>query len=185
VAIVVVGGGGRSAGKTALVCGIIAALPEFEWTAVKITRHGHGDFEPIHEETVPGQGTDTARYLGAGARRAFLLTADDGELPQRLSELKEKLGAASHVIFESNRILNHLRPDLCVAIDSGIDAAQKPSFRLVEQQMHAVVRLDERGRFERGLELPVAKPVFHLAAFECISLPMREWLRERLNVRAG
>jgi hypothetical protein len=180
-----VGGGGRGAGKTALVCGIIAALPEFEWTAVKITRHRHGDFEPIHEETVPGQETDTARYLGAGARRAFLITADDEELPQRLSEFQKELDAASHVIFESNRILNHLQPDLCVAIDSGIDAAQKPSFRLVEQQKHVAVRLGERDRFERDSELPGAKPMFHLAAFECISLPMRGWLRERLNVRAG
>ena len=76
MAIIVVGGGGRGAGKTALVCGLMRALPEIPWTAVKITSHEHGHrAKPIFEETAPGQGTDTARYLAAGARRALLVTA--------------------------------------------------------------------------------------------------------------
>jgi len=68
MAIVVVGGSGRGVGKTALVCGLIAALPEFNWTAIKITGHDHGQPKPVWEETQPGQGTDTARFLAAGAR---------------------------------------------------------------------------------------------------------------------
>ena len=53
------------------------ALPEIPWTAVKITTHEHGrergqdKTTPIWEETAPGEGTDTARYLSAGARRAL------------------------------------------------------------------------------------------------------------------
>ena len=42
MAVVVVGGGGRGVGKTALVCGVIAALPEMQWVAVKIAGHEHG-----------------------------------------------------------------------------------------------------------------------------------------------
>ena len=38
MAVVVVGGGGRGAGKTSLVCGVIAALPEMQWVAVKIAK---------------------------------------------------------------------------------------------------------------------------------------------------
>ena len=75
MAIIVVGGSSRGVGKTALVCGLIASLPEFRWTAVKITGHKHGKPEPVWEETTAGQGSDTARYLAAGARWALLVSA--------------------------------------------------------------------------------------------------------------
>ena len=40
--MIVVGGHTRSIGKTQLVCDLIAALPEAEWIAGKITQYGHG-----------------------------------------------------------------------------------------------------------------------------------------------
>ena len=40
--VVVVGGHTRNIGKTQLVCDLIAALPEAEWIAGKITQYGHG-----------------------------------------------------------------------------------------------------------------------------------------------
>ena len=42
MAIVVIGGHSRSVGKTSVVAGLISALPEFNWTALKITQFGHG-----------------------------------------------------------------------------------------------------------------------------------------------
>ena len=42
MAVIVVGGHSRSVGKTSVVAGIIAALPEMRWTAAKITQYGHG-----------------------------------------------------------------------------------------------------------------------------------------------
>ena len=42
MAIVVIGGHSRSVGKTSLVAELIAALPEMQWTAAKITQFGHG-----------------------------------------------------------------------------------------------------------------------------------------------
>ena len=42
VAIVVIGGHSRSVGKTSVVAGLISALREYDWTAVKITQYGHG-----------------------------------------------------------------------------------------------------------------------------------------------
>lgn len=41
MAIIVVGGSNRGVGKTTLVCGLIAALPEYRWNAIKITTHDH------------------------------------------------------------------------------------------------------------------------------------------------
>ena len=42
MALIVIGGHSRSVGKTSVVAGLIAALRELEWTAVKITQYGHG-----------------------------------------------------------------------------------------------------------------------------------------------
>ena len=42
MAIVVVGGHTRNIGKTSVVAGLIAALPQRRWTAIKITQFGHG-----------------------------------------------------------------------------------------------------------------------------------------------
>jgi hypothetical protein len=189
MAIVVVGGAARGVGKTALVCGLIAALPEFAWTAVKITSHGHeghghGRHEPIWEEAEAGQGTDTARYLAAGARRAFLLTARDEELSQRLAEFWNTLDPGAHVLFESNRILAYVKPDLCIAIDAGPGAAMKSSFRLVERQKNATVRLARKDSVEQIPESGDADAVFQLAGFEHISPPMRQWLLAHLNGRS-
>src|SRR5260370_35824098 len=43
MAILVIGGHSRNVGKTSVVAGLIAALPERQWTAVKITQFGHGE----------------------------------------------------------------------------------------------------------------------------------------------
>ncbi len=58
MAILVVGGSRKDIGKTALVCAIISAFRDFDWTAVKITAHdyaadkvGHAVSPAIREET--------------------------------------------------------------------------------------------------------------------------------------
>ncbi len=112
MAVIVVGGGGRGAGKTALVCGLMRALPEISWTAVKITTHEHGNSTPIWEETAPGDTTDTARYLAAGARRALLVTAgedalgpDADSLGPIVGQILRERGPQRGIIFESNSVL--------------------------------------------------------------------------------
>jgi hypothetical protein len=42
MSIIVIGGHSRSVGKTSVVAGLISALPDFRWTALKITQYGHG-----------------------------------------------------------------------------------------------------------------------------------------------
>ena len=42
MSLIVIGGHSRSVGKTSVVAGLISALPEFQWTALKITQYGHG-----------------------------------------------------------------------------------------------------------------------------------------------
>ena len=170
MAVIVVGGSNRGAGKTALVCGLLSALPEFRWTAVKISSHDHGLPQPFWEETEPGQQSDTARYLAARARRA-----EQRSLSSLLEDLWAKLGPDAHVIFESNQVLHHVQPDLCLAVEGPSENEPKPSFRLVLHQKDAGVKHAERDHVIAG-----AKPLFQLASLERISPEMLTWLRQRL-----
>ena len=198
MAIIVVGGSSRGVGKTPLVCGLIAALPEFRWTAVKITTHDHGQPKPIWEETTAGKGTDTARYLAAGAVRAFLATPPmrnhppTRDLPPMLDELWPHFGPGTNLIFESNSILEHLQPNLCLLVQGASDHdRRKPSFTAAPRHADALVahtplnRVISDGFCPRGQESSsVAKPVFNLTALEHISPEMLFWLRDRLHGRA-
>jgi hypothetical protein len=187
--IIVVGGGGRGAGKTALVCGLMRALPEIAWTAVKITTHGHERGQdkttPIWEETAPGEGTDTARYLAAGARRALLVTAsEDGLGPIVEQILKEQSRASgvtpSGIIIESNSVLRHLRPDVCLCAATSPWAEQKASFDLLMEHLDATVELAAHDHI-----IEAEKITFRLASLERVSPTMLDWLRERLGNTGG
>jgi hypothetical protein len=180
MAIIVVGGSGRSAGKTALVCGLMRALPEIPWTAVKITSHAHGKPAAIWEETTAGQETDTARYLAAGARRALLVTAEDDALDPIVQQILRECPPSAGVIFESNSVLRCLSPDLCLAAASSPWTGQKPSHDLLEQRMDAMVELAGHDHV-----ITARKLSFRLASLERISPTMLEWLRERLGGTAA
>ena len=199
MAIIVVGGSTRGAGKTTLVCGLIAALPEFRWTAVKITTHEHGYPTPIWEETHPGDETDTARYLAAGAKRAFLATApvrdqaSEPDLPGVLDELWPNFGRGTNLIFKSNSVVHHVRPNVCLMIHAGpkrelLLPERKPSFIAAVGHADAMVALSSVDEvIQDGLCLPghPPKPIFHLAALERIPPPMLAWLRPLLDPSQG
>lgn len=132
--LVVVGGHSRNIGKTSVVCGIIRGLPEFDWTAIKITQYGHGvcsrdgaecgcadrDHKiALSEEREPDPKTDSGRYLEAGARRSFWLRTPAGELAEAMPQLRRLLATGPNVIVESNSILGLVRPDVCLMVLDG------------------------------------------------------------------
>jgi hypothetical protein len=173
--VIVVGGSGRGVGKTALMCELIAAFPAIHWTAVKITSHAHGKLGPVWEESVSGKGTDTARYLAAGAKRALLVTAHDGALP--INELLNALENDANVIFESNSVLGQWKVDLCIAVIGSSKAERKQSFvPFLERADAFVVPADLE-----SLGLPNAKPVFRWGNGTPISPAITDWLCERLR----
>lgn len=118
-------------GKTSVVANLIGALP-YEWTALKITQFGHGvcansgeDCEcatdPDHpfaltRERDPASGTDTSRYLAAGARQSLWLRTRAGELGFALPALRRVLDRSADVIIESNSVLQFVRPDLYLVV---------------------------------------------------------------------
>jgi hypothetical protein len=182
--VIVVGGHTRSIGKTQLVCDIVAAFPKTNWIAGKITQYGHGvcaqngencDCAPdehvsaLEWETQADSGTDSARFLAAGAKRSFWLRTKQGFLAEGMPALREALAEVASgewrvasdrppheaapttaednfaVIVESNSVMQFVKPSLYFAV---IDPARedfKESAQFALDRAHALVL---RGKVE-------------------------------------
>lgn len=154
MAILVIGGHSRNIGKTSVVAGLIAALPEKRWTAFKITQFGHGvcsaNGEPcdcetdehtvaVSEERNVGSGTDSARYLAAGAVRSFWVRTRQGQLAEAMPRIRKELERSENAVIESNSILRFLRPDLYLSVLDPAVADFKESARLYLDRADAVL----------------------------------------------
>lgn len=129
--LVVVGGHTRNIGKTSVICSIIRSTPELAWTAIKITQYGHGvcskDGEececaaPDHryalaEEKDTGSGTDTSRFLAAGARRSYWVRTAAGNLGEAVPALRRIWEGHGNTVVESNSVLQFVSPDLYLTV---------------------------------------------------------------------
>jgi hypothetical protein len=143
MAIVVIGGQAKDVGKTGVVCALISALSERRWTAIKISS-AHGGSErraaavtrvmAIAEERDPTTGTDSSRYLAAGAVRAFWVRTAEGQLAQAMPGIRAAMAAAENVILESNSILGWLQPDLyATVLDPRIAAFKASALRYLDR----------------------------------------------------
>ena len=168
--MIVVGGHTRSIGKTQLVCDVISAFSQANWIAGKITQYGHGvcarngencDCAPdehvcaINWEVRADTGTDSARFLAAGARRSFWLRTKQGYLAEGLpllrAALKETLADVKAdlppLILESNSLLQFVKPSLYFSV---IDPAKddfKDSARVALDRADALVLRGASGAF--------------------------------------
>jgi hypothetical protein len=178
--VIVVGGHTRSIGKTQLVCDIISAFPQANWIAGKITQYGHGvcaqngndcDCAPdehicaIEWEAHPQSGTDSARFLAAGAKHSFWLRTKQGFLAEGLplmrDALKQSLSSPEEdsppLILESNSLLQFLKPSLYFAV---IDPARedfKNSARVALDRADALVlrgSMDDPAATPSWIKLP-------------------------------
>jgi molybdopterin-guanine dinucleotide biosynthesis protein len=154
VAVVVVGGHSRNIGKTSVVAGLIARLPQYRWTAFKITQYGHGfctaNGEPcdcqtddhtlaVSEERSLTSGTDTARFLASGAARSLWVRTRVGMLAEAMPRIRKELAAAENAVVESNSILQFLKPDLYLTVLDAGTADFKDSARLFLDRADAVL----------------------------------------------
>jgi hypothetical protein len=139
---IVIGGHTRNIGKTSVVAGLIAALPHLNFTAIKITQFGHNvcsaNGEPcdcqtadhtlaISEERDPTTGTDTSRFLAAGAKHVFWVRTRQGELAEAMPRVRKLIAEAENTILESNSVLRFLQPDLSIAVLDPTITDFKPS----------------------------------------------------------
>jgi len=158
--MVMVGGHTRNIGKTSVVEGIIRGLPELNWTAVKITQFGHGVCSTSGElcdcavaehafaitaERRMDSGTDTARFLAAGARRALWVRTGQGELHTALPALKEAIADDAHVIVESNSLRRFIKPTLFLQVVDPMNVDFKDSARQFFDMADAYLLLNGDG----------------------------------------
>jgi hypothetical protein len=178
--LIVVGGHTRSIGKTQLVCDVIRAFPRTGWIAGKVTQYGHGvcarngencDCAPTEHvcalewEMRGDTGTDTARFLAAGAQRSFWLRTKQGYLAEGLPLLREALeevasqrnnATVSHrgrrfvpgdiaLIIESNSLMQFVKPSLYLAVIDPVKDDFKESARMALDRAHALVMRGEVG----------------------------------------
>ncbi|MBI4908628.1 MAG: hypothetical protein HY820_33725 [Acidobacteria bacterium] len=197
--LIAVGGHSRNVGKTSVVCGIIAALPEMNWQAFKITQHGHNicsqdghpcDCAPADathpfaiDQQVGVDSTDTGRYLRAGARRAWWVRTAQGALGHAIPDLRGLLADAPNNIVESNSLLRFLQPDLYIVVLDYSIADMKDSFRLYMDradafvvQTHGLSPPPWQGIPPRWLQ---GKPCFDATPGETIPSQLTEFIRSR------
>ncbi len=131
MSLIVVGGHSRSVGKTSVVAGLVAALPEFCWTAVKITQYGHGICSAngelcdcatddhswaVTEERDRSGESDSSRFLVAGAVRSLWVRTRQGFLAEAMPRLREELAKTENAIIESNSVIRFIKPDLYLTV---------------------------------------------------------------------
>ena len=198
MAVVVIGGHSRSVGKTSVVAGLIERMPELRWTAFKITQYGHGfctaDGAPcdcqtddhtlaISEERNASSGTDTARFLAAGAVRSLWVRTRQGMLAEAMPRIRKELASAQNAILESNSVMQFLRPDLYLTVLDAGTADFKDSARLFLDRADAVlVRQTELEPLWTGVsaKLIEGKPRFVIAPPDYMTDAVVDFVRGRI-----
>ena len=199
MAIVVVGGHTRNIGKTSVVAGLIAALPEMHWTAFKITQYGHGvcsaNGEPcdcetadhsvaVSEEHAAASGTDSARYLAAGAARSFWVRTRQGQLAEAMPRLRKELALAENAILESNAVLRFLRPDVFLSVlDPEVADFKESALRYLDRADAVLLpKGGLQGAAWKGVSLKLIEgiPRFEISAPSYMTRAVAEFVREKI-----
>jgi hypothetical protein len=217
--VIVVGGHTRSIGKTQLVCDVIAAFPDARWIAGKITQYGHGvcaqngqdcDCAPdehicaISWEKRSDTGTDSARFLAAGARRSFWLRTKQGFLAEGMPLLRDALrqtetsenGEPANLILESNTLLQFLKPSLYLMVVHPAKADFKQSAQLQIDRASAFVLREplpndapdeQNARVWTGvpLQLLCAKPQYLQREGDPLPSGLTQTVREMLYIETS
>lgn len=177
MAVLVIAGSGRGAGKTAVGCALIAAMPELRWVAVKVTPHAHDLADGLLEETDRNSEKDSARYLAAGAGHAFLIVREmDGGLLEWIRQARKQEPAGGAMLVESNAVAPWEvalsgEPAISLVVLAGPKAEWKPS---VWNRIASAEALVLTG----GLSLESLQPEF--ADRLCFELPDGSWLTPEL-----
>lgn len=198
--LIVIGGHSRSVGKTSVVAGLIAALPEYNWTAFKITQYGHGvcsmDGKPCHcatddhswaisEETDRSGDSDSSRFLAAGAARAWWVRTEQGRLAEAMPAIRRKLQDGRNTILESNSILKFLRPDLYLTVLDPATADFKKSAQEFLDRADAVILHESSAAVpawqETSLRPVSGRPMFCIRPPQYVTSQIIEFVRLKLT----
>ena len=203
MAIVVIGGHSRSVGKTSVVAGLISAMPEMHWTALKVTQYGHGvcsaDGQPcdcatddhswaVTEERDRSGESDTSRFIVAGAERVYWVRTRQGMLAEAMPRIRQVIAASENVIFESNSLIKFVRPDLYLTVLDYANPDFKDSARQFLDRADAFIvqHADAEPEWTGvSLKLLAGKPVFRISPPPYLTVEAAEFVRSRLAAMAS
>jgi len=210
MSIIVIGGHTRSVGKTSVVAGLIAALRDLHWTALKITQYGHGVCSAngqacdcatadhswaVSEEKDRSGESDTSRFLVAGADHAWWVRTQQGRLAEAMPRIRQILASAQNVIIESNSVLRFVKPDLYLTVLDPTVADFKSSAQEFLDRADAVLlhAIDDAGKsgslagtpaWKQVSLKPVAtRPTFSIGAHNYVPREVVAFVRGRLRGR--
>jgi hypothetical protein len=199
MALVVIGGHSRSVGKTSVAAGIIAALPEYQWTAMKITQYGHGICSKngkqchcasadhswaISEERDPLGKSDTSRFLAAGAAQVYWVRTQQGRLDDAMPSIRLRLAEVRNVILESNSVLKFLRPDVYLSVLDPSTADFKVSAqKYLDQAVAVILHESSKPAVWNGISLESmsGKPTFRVQPPNYLTPEIVDFLRGKLG----
>ena len=200
MAIVVIGGHSRSVGKTSVVAGLIAALPAFHWSALKITQYGHGVCSAngaacdcatadhswaVSEEKDRSGESDTSRFLVAGAERSWWVRTEQGHLAEAMPRIRKVLAGTENAIIESNSILRFVKPDLYLTVLDPQTADFKASAQNYLDRADAVLLHSVEGSKDPAwkqvsLKPVIDRPMFAIRPPDYVTPEVVEFVRARL-----
>lgn len=179
MAIVVVGGHSKNVGKTSVVAGLIAAMPEMRWAAIKVSVSGHGicsgeDCDCVNaahtvavtEEKTVSDATDSGRFLRAGAVRSYWVRTRVEDLVDAIPWIRRALELAENAVIESNSILEFLEPDVYLSvIDPAVDDFKDSARRFLDRADAVLVpegasRENPMKLAEGTMVLPMRPPIY-------------------------
>jgi hypothetical protein len=198
--ILVIGGHTRSIGKTSVVAGLIAALPTFHWTALKITQYGHGVCSAkgeacdcatadhscaVSEEKDRSGESDTSRFLVAGADHSWWVRTQQGHLAEAMPRIRKILATTQNAIIESNSILRFIKPDLCLIVLDPQTADFKASAQTFLDRadavlLHAVANSKGPAWEHVSLKPVVDRPLFAICPPNYVTPEVIAFVRSRL-----
>ncbi|HEX8815054.1 MAG TPA: hypothetical protein VF753_06100 [Terriglobales bacterium] len=191
--VIVVGGNARNVGKTSVVAGLIGALREYSWTAIKITPHRHESADPVGKwnvvkETDPIGGSDTSRFLAAGAERAYLVVAEPDQMDEAMAAIRKVLADSKYAIVESNSIMRFLQPDLYLpVIDPTVEDFKASAKRFFDRADAVIMhRMSRSLDTEQTIEMPAAfadRPIFLIEPPRYVTPEIVAFVRKALSRR--
>ena len=201
--ILVIGGHSRSVGKTSVVVGLIAALPGFHWTALKITQYGHGVCSAngeacdcatadhswaVSEERDRSGESDTSRFLVAGADHSWWVRTQQGRLAEAMPRIRKILASTQNVIIESNSILRFIKPDLYLTVLDPQTADFKASAQTFLDRadailLHSVENSNSKDPAWKSVSLKpvIDRPMFAIHPPNYVTPEVVEFVRARLS----
>jgi hypothetical protein len=202
MSLIVVGGHSRNIGKTSVVAGLIAALPEFRWTAMKVTQYGHGicsrsgkachcatedhSWAITEERNLSGK-SDSSRFLLSGAVRSLWVRTQQGMLADAMPRVREELASSENAILESNSVMRFVEPDLYLTVLDAATEDFKPSAQEFLARADAVVLHEGSERVawqSASLETVSGKPTFRIHPPQYVTPELVEYVRKKLKALA-